>query len=281
MAAAFSASAVQEGLVGLSQPERVELLRRRMAAIPGRTYEASPTALVAPLPEVEQEWPVAPAGVGALSVLPTPQAVSDLLPRGGLVRGAVVGVTGGRSVLLSILASVTAAGAHAAIVGQPKLGLLAAVEMGCDLRKVAWIRDPGAEPVDVASILVDGVDLVLLGLGGGAVTPSRARAVTARARTKGAVLVVSDGQWPGADVHIGTRLVGVAGLGLGRGRVTGIEVEVEVSGRGFQPRSRRLELKTSSAGGLVGDGRARRRRCLGSRRRQCERLWTCSGSGFG
>ena len=85
-----------------------------------------------------------------------------------------------------MVAAVTAAGGHAAIVGQPDMGLLAAVEMGADLSRLAVIPDPGADPVEVAAVLMDGMDLVVLGLGARSVPPTRARAVTARAGRRAA-----------------------------------------------------------------------------------------------
>ena len=45
-----------------------------------------------------------------------------------------------------MVAAVTAQGGHAAIVGQPDIGLLAAVEMGADLSRIAVIPEPGADP---------------------------------------------------------------------------------------------------------------------------------------
>ncbi|MFE5700772.1 hypothetical protein [Rhodococcus koreensis] len=52
----------------------------------------------------------------------------------------------------------------------------------------------------VAAILLDGIDRVILGLSGAAVPPSRAWAVVARARSKGAVLPVTEGHWGGVDL---------------------------------------------------------------------------------
>ena len=58
---------------------------------------------------------------------------------------------GALSVLLSLLASVTGSGKHAAIIGLPKLGLLAATEMEADLVRCALISHPGAAAIDVAT----------------------------------------------------------------------------------------------------------------------------------
>ena len=130
------------------------------------------------------------------SLLPIPESLADLLPD-SLPRGTVAVLSGARSLPLRLVAAVTAAGGHAAIVGQPDVGLLAAVEMGADLSRLAVIPDPGADPVEVAAVLMDGLDLVVLGLGGRSVPPTRARAVTARARQKGCTLLVTGGDWHG------------------------------------------------------------------------------------
>ena len=117
-------------------------------------------------------------------------------------------LSGARSLLLSMVAAVTAAGGNAAIVGQPDIGLLAAVEMGADLSRLAVIPDPGTDPVEVAAVLIDGMDLVVLGLGGRRVPQTRARAVVARARHKGCTLLVTDGDWQGASTRLEARVCG-------------------------------------------------------------------------
>ena len=128
-------------------------------------------------------------------------------------------LSGARSLSLSMVAAVTAKGGHAAIVGQPDVGLLAAVEMGADLSRIAVIPEPGADPVEVAAVLMDGMDLVVLGLGGRSVPAGRARAVVARARQKGCTLLVTGGDWQGASTRLEARVCGyeVAGvLGMAR-----------------------------------------------------------------
>ena len=79
------------------------------------------------------------------SLLPIPDSLVELLPS-GLPRGVVGVLTGARSLSLCMAAAVTAAGGHVAIVGQPDIGLLAAAEMGADLRSSR--RDPrsGSRP---------------------------------------------------------------------------------------------------------------------------------------
>ncbi|ORW06233.1 hypothetical protein AWC15_22505 [Mycobacterium lacus] len=164
----------------------------------------------------------------------------DLLPAqpAPLPRGTVAVLSGARSLLLRMVAAVTAAGGNAAIVGQPDIGLLAAVEMGADLSRLAVIPDPGTDPVEVAAVLIDGMDLVALGLGGRRVTRTRARAVVARARHKGCTLLVTDGDWEGAPTRLQARVCGyeiTPALGgvpaPGFGRISRVRLQISAAGR--------------------------------------------------
>jgi hypothetical protein len=157
----------------------------------------------------------------------------DLLPEPAghalVPRGTVAVLSGARSLVLSMVASVTAAGGNAAIVGQPDIGLLAAVEMGADLSRLAVIPDPGTDPVEVAAVLIDGMDLVVLGLGGRRVPWSRTRAVAARARHKSCTLLVTDGDWQGAPARLEARVCGYEITADGRpgfGRISGVRLQI-------------------------------------------------------
>ncbi|KQU59124.1 hypothetical protein ASG84_14460 [Rhodococcus sp. Leaf278] len=184
------------------------------------------------------------------AVLPVPSALIDVLPHGGLVRGTVASVSGAGSLLIGLVAAVTGAGGHVAVIGQPRFGILAAVEMGAQLSKLALIPDPGPDPVEVAAILLDGVDLVVLGLGGLSVPPTRARAVVARARSKGSTLLVTDGHWDGAELRLDASVHGYDGLGtgreLGRGRLRGVRLSVCARGKAMRPRTVRLDLRSEN-----------------------------------
>ncbi len=161
----------------------------------------------------------------------------DLLPESAeqtlLPRGTVAVLSGARSLLLSMVASVTSGGGNAAIVGHPDIGLLAAVEMGADLSRIAVIPDPGTDPVEVAAVLIDGMDLVVLGLGGRRVPWARTRAVVARARNKGCTLLVTDGDWQGAPARLEARVCGfeitAGNRGTptpGFGRISGVRLQI-------------------------------------------------------
>jgi hypothetical protein len=136
-------------------------------------------------------------------------------------------------------AAVTAGGGHVAVVGLPDFGLLAAVEMGADLSRLAVIPDPGTDPVEVAAVLMDGMDLVILGLAGRTVTATRARAVVARARQKGCTLLVARGDWQGATMRLDARVSGYettaghdGGAPVpGSGRISRVRLSVRAHGR--------------------------------------------------
>lgn len=126
----------------LSKAEKLEQLRRKMASIPARsdgTEPATPSVMLHPVGEREPT-PIVATVQSTLRMLPVPPPIADLLPRGGLTRGTVVSVDGAASVLIGLLATVTAGGGHAAVIGMPKLGLLAAAEQGADLAKIGFSR---------------------------------------------------------------------------------------------------------------------------------------------
>ncbi|MGE2715630.1 hypothetical protein ACQI4L_16370 [Mycolicibacterium litorale] len=215
-----------------TRAEQVEHLRKQMAAVAGRVGSGrrGPTPSADPSPVVE-------------SLLPLPESLAEQLPT-SLPRGSVAVLSGARSLPLGMVAATTAAGGHAAIVGQPGVGLLAAVEMGADLSRVAIIPDPGGDPVEVAAVLMDGMDLVVLGLGGRSVPAGRARAVTARARQKGCTLLVTDGDWHGATARLEARVCGYEVVGAGSrdsaptpgcGRIGRVRLAMRARGRGFGP----------------------------------------------
>ncbi len=212
----------------LNRAEQVEHLRRKMAAVSSKVGGGRRSPV--PSPELLSD---------SESLLPMPESLDELLPK-SLPRGTVAVLSGARSLPLSMVAAVTAEGGHAAIVGQPDVGLLAAVEMGADLSRIAVIPEPGTDPVEVAAVLMDGMDLVVLGLGGRTVPATRARAVVARARQKGCTLLVTGGDWQGASTRLEARVCGyeVTGAGDGAptpgcGRISRVRLAMRARGRSF------------------------------------------------
>jgi hypothetical protein len=214
-----------------NRAEQLKQLRHQMAAVSGKvgaprlSFQSHVHSHPGPddlLPHAETR-------------LPIPELLADVLPD-ALPRGTVAVLSGARSLPLSMVAAVTAAGGNAAIVGQPDSGLLAAVEMGADLSRLAVIPDPGSDPVEVAAVLMDGMDLVVLALGGRSVPLTRARAVVARAHHKGCTLLVTDGDWQGASIRLQARVCGyettpsAAGT-PGFGRISKVRLQITGAGR--------------------------------------------------
>lgn len=208
----------------LDRSEQLEQLRRQMAAVAGRIGVSRRGHAQADdlLPDSEVR-------------LPVPQWLTPVLPD-ALPRGAVAVLSGARSLQLSMMAAVTAAGGNVAVIGQPDVGLLAAVEMGADLSRLAVIPDPGTDPVEVAAVLMDGMDLIVLALGGRSVPMTRARAVVARAQQKGCTLLVTDGDWQGASIRLKARVSGYDTTSdkPGFGRISRVRLEVCAAGRAIR-----------------------------------------------
>ena len=211
-----------------NRAEQLKQLRRQMAAVSGkvgssrRGHVHTPTTVDDLLPS-------------SAATLPVPQLLAEVLPD-ALPRGSVAVLSGARSLPVSMVAAVTAAGGNAAIVGQSDIGLLAAVEMGADLSRLAVIPDPGTDPVEVAAVLLDGMDLIVLALGGRSVPMTRARAVVARAQQKGCTLLVTDGDWQGASIRLKARVCGyeTTADAPGFGRISKVRLEVCAEGRAIR-----------------------------------------------
>lgn len=212
-------SAVAAGRHQPDRAEQLQQLRRQIAAVSGKV---GPRWASGSVP--------APAIPASESLLPVPESLAELLP-GGLPRGVVGVLSGARSLTVGLTASVSAAGGNVAVVGLPDFGLLAAAEMGADLSRLAVIPDPGTDPVEVAAVLTDGMDLVVLGLAGRSVPPTRARAVVARARQRGCTLLVTHGEWQGASLRMHARVNGyemVGGCTRHGGRIGTVRVSVRL-----------------------------------------------------
>ena len=199
--------------------------------------------------------PVVLAGERALPVL---AALEPLLPD-GLRRGSTVSVEGGAgatTLALALGAAASAAGSWTAVVGAPALGLLAAVEVGLAPERLLVLpavpRDSWAT---VVAALVDAVDLVLVSAS--RVAAGDARRLAARARERGAVLIVLPRAgavwWPvGPDVRLRVEASSWSGpVGGGAGRLVARRVEVVTGGRGAAARERRAALWLPGPDGAV------------------------------
>ena len=176
-------------------------------------------------------------------LLPVAEPFVPLLPRGGLQRGSMVAITGkggATSTALALVTAASAAGSWVAVVGTPRLGLLAAHELGMALDRCALIDEPPpGQWGQVVGALIGGVDIVVTS------APRRARTrdvrrVAARLRERGTVLI----QLGDAIADLGLEVTTLAweGIGEGRGRLLARRVRVRRSGRGGASRPVEVEM---------------------------------------
>jgi hypothetical protein len=185
-------------------------------------------------------------------VLPVLPAIAPVLPDGGLRRGSTVVLTGSTSLLLAMLCVPSRAGAWCAVVGRPTLGLAAAGEYGIAMDRLALVPEPGHRWQTVTAALLDALDVVVVrptGRYDGRFGGMDARRLSSRARERGAVLI-SLGDWEGADVRLWVGETGWSGLGQGHGRLRSHRMVVHARGRGAasQPRRTTLVLRTATPG---------------------------------
>jgi hypothetical protein len=184
--------------------------------------------------------------------LPVTPGLRSLLP-GGLRRGSTIAVTSSISLLLALLGPSSAEGAWAALIGMPTISAEAAAEAGLELSRLAVITPPpegswnSATWVSAVGALLDAVDIVVArpGVLGTRMSDGEARRITARARSKDAVLVLF-GQhsttWPALEVTLSAQHGHWSGIGTGQGRITGRRLSVSAAGRGRSARGDRTEL---------------------------------------
>ncbi|MBM4574943.1 hypothetical protein GS887_25900 [Rhodococcus hoagii] len=197
-------------------------LRRKIAAVPARGVDG----LGVSEPTASHPSPG----------LVVPPHLQEVFPGGTVPRGSVVEMTGGKGPVTSVVASVSAAGGFVALVGLARFGLVAAVEQGADLHRVAIINDPGSDPLAVISVLADGLDLIVWEPGPVQISPSAERATAGRLRAKKTSLLVTAPVWGRPDVRMHSTIAGYSGvLPGGGGRISSIEVEVSAAGRGVHP----------------------------------------------
>jgi hypothetical protein len=219
----------------------------------------------------------------ALPPLPVPMGLGQLLPD-GLHRGSTVAITSSVSLLLALLGPASAAGAWTAMVGMPAISAEAAVEAGIALERLAIISPPaGPDRSDAGArtgpsgdgaredrsdagartgpsweldrywsgpswataigALLDAVDVVVARPSG--VSDGDARRLTARARSKGGILVLFGPQaasWPAAEIELSATHGRWTGIDRGYGRLRQRQLRVAATGRGRSARPRNTEL---------------------------------------
>lgn len=155
---------------------------------------------------------------------PVDGELSGVLPWPRLRPGAVIGVTsrasaGVTSLVLTLLAGPSKAGAWCAVVGAARLSASAASHAGVKLSHLALVPDSAGRDNQVAGVLMEGMDVVALRLNA-SVHQKDAVRLAAKARRNGSVLVPfgsESARWPGTDAQLVVSQVRWHGLREGRG----------------------------------------------------------------
>ncbi len=166
-----------------------------------------------------------------LSVL---EALEPVLPH-GLVRGGVTCVQGSTFAALSMLVQASREGSWISIIGVPNLNYAAVHEAGIDTTKVVVVPDAQEKSPEVIAALIESTDVVVIGPSVALTRPEQ-RALTARARERGAHLVVPH-KWEGARTYIHAERGQWSGLENGLGRLTDCSYELartDPAGRGLR-----------------------------------------------
>jgi hypothetical protein len=186
-------------------------------------------------------------GIRSAPPLPVHPALREVLPS-GLRRGSTMAVSGSISLLLALLGAASADGAWCALVGFPRISAEAAAEYGMDLRRLAIIPSAGTGWTTAIGALLDAVDVVATRPP--RLVPGDVRRLAARVRSREAVLL-SYGEWPGADVRLRAADGQWTGLGQGYGRLQARRLEVHAEGKGPAARPRSASLWLPASGGGV------------------------------
>jgi hypothetical protein len=211
-------------------------------------------------------------------VLAVPPPLAGLFPEGGLRRGSTVSLAGGAgagvtALALALTVPVTGSGSWVAAVGLPSLGLVAAAQMGAALDRLALVPSAGEQWAVVVAALLESVDLLLLAPHG-RVRPADARRLTARARERGAVLVILPpggtpaARWPEAtDLVLTVETARWEGLEGGTGHLRSRLLDVVATGRRAAARPRRRQVWLPGPDGRIAaapTGREARQGATGS-----------------
>ena len=164
------------------------------------------------------------------------QVESDVLEVGlrhGLPRKAVTQASDCPALIVEMIASVAKQGGRVAVVGWPQLSLAGIEHMD----QIVVIPDPGADPLGIVGVLVEGLDLVIyysateMNL-----SPVRARPLLGKVRKGDAALVLVGWKVASPAVILEASVSAYHGLGRGSGRIRGLDITVEYQDKTMRSR---------------------------------------------
>lgn len=169
-------------------------------------------------------------------VLALGEALRPILPGGGLPRRAVTHVSDCPALIVEMLLQVADAGGYAGVVGWPELSYAALAPES--LARVIAVPDPGVDPLGVAGVLVEGLDLVVFRTPVPlALSPVRARPLLGKLRKGRAALALVGATVPSPALTVTGEVEDFHGIGRGTGRITGMDIRVRAEFKGAHPAS--------------------------------------------
>ncbi|MQS17911.1 hypothetical protein F7Q99_38420 [Streptomyces kaniharaensis] len=174
---------------------------------------------------------------------PVLPALEPLLPDGRLPKGVVVEVMDA-NLLLAVAAGPAAASdiLWTAIIGWPDAGLAAARAYGLPWERTLLADTPGDHWAEIASVLADACDTIIL-LPAGSPAPRQLARLEQRLRITGATLLTPL-PWPGtAELRLTVSGSAWSGLGDGYGALESRTVAARCVGRGRAARPREALLR--------------------------------------
>lgn len=180
-------------------------------------------------------------------LMPTHEALADLLPDGGLREGATYALSPSSALVMALLAGPSQAGSWCGVVGMPEFGVEAAEAMGIDLDRLVLVPHPGDAWLTVTAAIADALGIAVV-RPGRAASDGAISKLAGRLRERGSTLLVL-GPWPQAEAMISLTESHWSGLGDGHGYLSEREVTITVSSkRGGRPRSGRVMMPDAELG---------------------------------
>lgn len=229
-------------LSGMGRAERIETLRSRMSTMGAAVPKFKEEPAEAVHPQLHKN-----------DILPVPDSISALLPRGGLPRRAVAIFQEQPLLVAELLTHVTAQGGYAAVIGWKDFAYAGVTDSGGVCENLIVIPDPGIEPLNVAAVLCEGLDLVVYRGPKIMLSASRARPLLGKLRKGTAALMMVGTEVASPALMVESEIINYLGIGPGRGRIRGVEMNIRATGKGQAPVNGRLVISRPQDAELLRD----------------------------
>lgn len=169
-----------------------------------------------------------------------------ILPGGGLPRHAVTHMSDTPALVAEMLLHVVEAGGHAGVVGWPELSYAGIGRKHLD--RIIAVPDPGADPLGIAAVLTEGLDLVVYRSPAQLVlSPVRCRPLLGKLRKGRAALVMVGATVPSPALTVTGDIQSFHGIGRGTGRITGVDIRVRAQSKSAHPASATITVGQAAA----------------------------------